>query len=95
MRAEVGDTNVCLLLLFFLSNREGHNSEQWYCVGGIDLPVSLQHRTGDPYCKEGNSLKVTALIWFQAVNVSLYLQCNCRKIQQINKVCAEFLFLLS
>lgn len=38
---------------------------------------------------------MTALIWFQAVNVSLYLQCNCRKIQQINKVCAEFLFLLS
>lgn len=88
------DTCLSAFVGFFF-DRDVQNSEPCLSVGGIDLPVSLQPRTGDHYCKEGNSLKVTALIWFQAVNVFLYLQCNCRKIQHINKVCAEFLFLLS
>lgn len=49
-----------MLVCFFLFNiyREDQNSgEQHLSVGVIHGPVTLQPGSGDPYCKEGNSLK--------------------------------------
>lgn len=48
----------CFCCLFF---REDQNGEQRLSVGGMHSPVSLQPSSGDPYCEEGNSLKVIAL----------------------------------